>query len=42
MVDKCPPDSLVAELKDQGYSDDVILELWKWYAPSGKEGVAVY
>jgi len=36
------PASLVAKLREQGYSDDVIMELWKWYDPSDKEGVASY
>jgi len=29
-------------LKNNGYSDEVIAELWKWYDPSEKKGVASY
>lgn len=36
------PDALVAELREQGYSDEVIMELWKWYDPFGKKGVASF
>ena len=29
-------------LKNQGYSDDTIEELWKWYDYSEKKGVASF
>lgn len=29
-------------LKVQGYSDDSIEQLWKWYDPTEKNGVASY
>jgi hypothetical protein len=34
------PESLRAQLKEQGYSVDVIKELWKWYGSSEKKGIA--
>jgi hypothetical protein len=34
------PESLTAQLKEQGYSDDVIKELWKWYGSSEKKVIA--
>jgi hypothetical protein len=36
------PESLRAQLKEQGYSVDVIKELWNWYDFSEKKGVASY
>ncbi len=32
------PDSLIVQLKRQGYSDDAIKELHKWYYSSEKKG----
>jgi hypothetical protein len=29
-------------LKNNGYSDEAIDELWKWYDPSEKKGAASY
>ena len=37
-----PPESLRAKLKEQGYSDEMIKELWKWYDSSEKKGIASY
>ena len=37
MDSKIIPDSLLIELKKQGYSDDAIRELYKWYASSKRE-----
>jgi hypothetical protein len=34
------PESLTAQLKEQGYSDDVIKELWKWCGSSEKKVIA--
>ena len=36
------PEFLRSQLKEQGYSDDAIKELWKWYDFSDKKGVASY
>jgi len=36
------PETLRAQLKEQGYSDEMIKELWKWYDSSEKKGVASY
>jgi hypothetical protein len=36
------PDSLRVQLKEQGYSDYVIKELWKLYDSLEKKGVASY
>ena len=33
---------LRAQLREQGYSDEMIEELWKWYDSSEKKGVASY
>jgi hypothetical protein len=35
-----PPSTLKAMLKKEGYSERMIEELWKWYDPSEKKGVA--
>jgi hypothetical protein len=37
-----PLKSFVCLLKNNGYSDEVIGELWKWYDSSEKKGVASY
>lgn len=37
-----PPESLRAPLREQGYSDDMVIELWKWYDFSEKKGVASF
>jgi hypothetical protein len=29
-------------LKQHGFSEEAIKELWKWYDPSEKQGVASY
>lgn len=36
------PESLLTELRKQGYSDDVIRELYKWYDSSEHKGVASF
>jgi hypothetical protein len=36
------PARLKAKLEKQGYSEEMIEELWKWYDPSVKKGVASY
>jgi hypothetical protein len=42
MMLESPPASLKVKLRSEGYSDRMIEELWKWYSPSGKTGVASY
>ncbi len=42
MADKYPPASIVVELIEQGYSEDMIKEIWKWYDTSEKKGVASF
>ncbi len=42
MAHSIAPDSLRSELKKVGYSDKMIEELWKWYDPEGKRGVASF
>ena len=37
-----PPETFRAQLQEQGYSDEMIEEIWKWYDPSEKKGVASY
>ena len=39
---KIIPESLLVKLKRQGYSDDMIKELYKWYDSSEKKGVASF
>ena len=39
---KAVPERLKAQLKEQGYSNEMIEELWKWYDFSEKKGVASY
>ena len=34
------PEILIAQLVELGFSDEMIEELWKWYSPSDKKGVA--
>jgi hypothetical protein len=36
------PEGLIVQLRKQGYSDEMIKELWKWYDSSEKKGVASY
>jgi hypothetical protein len=36
------PESLLVELRRQGYSDEMIRELWKWYDSSEHKGVASF
>jgi hypothetical protein len=36
------PKYLRAQLRVQGYSDEMTEELWKWYDSSEKKGVASY
>ena len=36
------PEALIAQLREQGYSDEVIKELWKWYDSPEKKGIAGY
>ena len=36
------PGSIRNELKEQGYSDEMIKEIWKWYDASEKKGVASF
>ena len=42
MGKKIIPDSLLIKLKMQGYSDETITELYKWYDSSDKKGVASF
>ena len=42
MDSKIISDSLLIELKKQGYSDNAIKELYKWYASSEKKEVRKY
>ena len=42
MDSKNIPDSLLIELKKQGYSDDAIRELYKWYASLERKEVGKY
>lgn len=36
------PKSLLSKLKKQGYSDEVIRELYKWYDSSKNKGIASF
>jgi hypothetical protein len=42
MPKTAPPATLKAKLKKKGYSERMIEELWKWYDPSEKKGVASF
>lgn len=42
MGKKAIPESLLTELRRQGYSDEMIRELYKWYASSEKKGIASF
>ena len=42
MVKKAIPDALLVELRKQGYSDDSIKEMCKWYDSSEHKGVASF
>jgi hypothetical protein len=42
MATDSTPASLKAQLQKAGYSDEMIEELWKWYNPDGKKGVASF
>ncbi len=42
MANNVPPALIKSKLTEQGYSEEMIKELWKWYDPSGKEGVASF
>ena len=42
MANNYPPVNLLNELKKQGYTDEMINEIWKWYDSSKKKGVASY
>jgi len=42
MAKAAVPKALMVQLRKQGYSDEVIRELWKWYDSSEKKGVASY
>jgi hypothetical protein len=37
-----PPECFRAQLYEQGFTDDMIENLWKWYDSSEKKGVASY
>jgi hypothetical protein len=37
-----PPENLRVQLRKQGFTDEMIKELWKWYDYSEKKGVASY
>ena len=39
MHKKAIPDSLLTELREQGYSDEMIKEIYKWYDSSDYKGV---
>ena len=42
MVKEAIPDDLLFELRKQGYSDEMIHELYKWYDSSEHKGVASF
>ena len=42
MHKKAIPDSLLTELREQGYSDEMIKEIYKWYDSSDYKGVASF
>ena len=42
MPKTAPPAKLKTKLQKQGYSERMIEELWKWYDPSQKKGVASF
>jgi hypothetical protein len=37
-----PLEKLRAQLHEQGFTEEMIKELWKWYDYSEKKGVASY
>ena len=42
MEKKSIPKSLLLELRERGYSDEMIRELYKWYDSSKHKGVASF
>lgn len=42
MSKKAIPNSLFVELTEQGYSDEKIKEIYKWYDSSEHKGVASF
>ena len=42
MVKVAPPETFTAQLQEQGYSECMIEELWKWFDFSEKKGVASF
>jgi len=42
MTKAFPSEDLRAQLKEQGYSEKMIEELWKWYDSSERKGVTSY
>ena len=42
MGKKVIPKYLLSEIKKQGYSDEIIRELYKWYDSSKHKGVASF
>lgn len=42
MVKVAPPETIIAQLQEQGYSEYMIEELWKWYDFSEKKGIASF
>ena len=42
MDKKAIPDFLLTKLREQGYSDEMIKEIYKWYDSSDYKGVASF
>ena len=42
MANNHSADNLLFELNKQGYTDEMVNEIWKWYDSSEKKGVGSY
>jgi hypothetical protein len=42
MTDKSTSASFKEQLRREGYADKTTEELWKWYDPSKKKGIASF
>jgi hypothetical protein len=42
MFDSHPPTNFLNKLKEQGFSDEIIDEIMKWYDSSKRKGVASF